>query len=203
LNRPPPEPMSRNLAIGIAALLAVLLGAGLIAGYSLGIFSDTGLLKPHDTISSTTSATATMEASLGATDMPPGCLPAATNSSQGYSVEVFLSNSTRVGDDVCVGLVLKNVSGGAPDAQTIAEQLSITDSSGRVVSAWTGAVSAAGTLEQGHYISALEHWNSSAPYGGGTPRAGAYHVHADIKIPQTGPDAPVELTADAELSLAG
>jgi hypothetical protein len=39
--------MSRNLTIGIVLVLAVLLGAGLGVGYSMGIFSDTGLMKPH------------------------------------------------------------------------------------------------------------------------------------------------------------
>jgi len=196
----PPEPhRSRNLTI-VLGIIVVFLVAGVGAASSVGLFS-TGGLTHHQASTSSSAATVTTTASSGASSMPPGCVLAKTNSSQGYSVEIFLSNSTRVGGNVCIGLIVQNVSGGAPNAPGITQQLTITDSSGRVVSVWTPAVTLTGTLQQGHYVAGSGLWNSSTAYGGVTPQAGIYHVGVVVKIPQNGANAAIELAAEADFTL--
>jgi hypothetical protein len=203
----PSGPGSRGLLV--IALVLVLLVAGLGAAYSVGLLS--GPPTKHSTSQTSTSATTVtsttttaLSTSSGAPSMPAGCLLAATNSSQGYSVEVFLSNSTELGDNVCLGVVVQNVSGGAPDIGGITQVLNITDSSGRLVDALsTGFNGPTGTLPPGHYIDGSGAWDSDSPYGGITPQAGTYHVSVEITIPQNGQYAEVDLTADANFTLTG
>jgi hypothetical protein len=194
-----PDPRwSRNQAI-VFGFILVFLVAGIGAAYSVGLFSSGGLTQQHTSTPST--ATTSITESLSASSMPPGCILASKVSSQGYSLEVLLSNSTKIGGNVCVGLIVRNVSGGAPNVQGIIQKLNITDSSGKVVSVMTPVVLASGTLRPGQYISGMEFWNSGTAYGGITPQPGAYHVTVDVKIPQDGPSAATELTADADFFL--
>lgn len=190
---------SRSFSIVIVFIL-VFLVAGVGAAYSAGLFSSAGLTHKQ-TSSSAIAATATMNSSSSASGMPPGCVLAKTESSQGYSIEVFLSNSTRIGENVCIGLIVQNVSGGAPGAQGIIQQINITDSSGKIVSVWAPAITTTGTLQPGHYIAGSGLWDSSTAYDGITPQAGTYHVNVDVKIPQNGPNAAIELTTGADFSL--
>lgn len=133
--------------------------------------------------------------------MPPGCALTTTVSDQGYSVDVYLSNSTKVGGSVCIGLVVQNVSGGAPSAQAITQQLNVTDSKGRTVTVWTPAITINGTLQQGHYVAGSGFWNSGTAYDGVTPQAGTYQVSVEVKIPANGLNAATELMAEADFTL--
>ena len=196
----PPSPQSsRNLTI-VMAVVIVFLVAGVGAAYSVGLFS-TGGLTHKQTTASGLSSTTSVSASSSATSMPPGCVLTKTVSDQGYSVEVFVSNSTKVGGKVCIGIVVQNVSGGAPVAQGITQQLNITDSSGRSVTVLAPAVTVNGTLQQGHFVAGNGVWDSSVAYSGITPQAGTYHLTVGVKIPASGSNAAVELTAETDFLL--
>jgi len=128
----------------------------------------------------------------------------ATTTGQGYTLEVYLSNQTKVGNQVCVGLVVINDSGGTPNVQGIVGSYNITDSSGRTVDeSSAGAVLGTGTLRPGQYISSVAYWNSSTPYDGLAPQAGTYHIACRVVVPQSGPHPEVDLAAEADLSLTG
>ena len=199
---PPSPPRSRNSLI-VLGVIVVFLVAGVGAAYSTGLFSTAGLTHKQ-TGGSAIAATATISASLSASttaSMPPGCALAKTVSSQGYTLEVYLSNSTKLGGNVCIGLTVQNVSGGAPSAQGITQQLTVTDSSGRTVTVLTPAVTVNGTLLAGHFVAGSGFWNSSTAYNGITPQAGTYQVSVVVKIPANGLNAVTTLTADADFTL--
>ena len=136
--------------------------------------------------------------------MPAGCVLAATNSSQGYALDVYLSNSTKIGGDVCLGIVVQNVSGGSPSIEGIVQMLNITDSGGRLVTALSpGLSSSSGTLVSGHYIAGSGSWNSDTTYAGIAPQPGTYRVSVDVMIPQNGQNAALELMVHADFTLTG
>jgi hypothetical protein len=182
----------------VILLISVALGVSAMGVYAL----DAGLMGPA---ASTITTATTVTESVGASSNPmPGCVMAKVVSSKGYSVEVYLPSSPKIGDKVCIDLIVRNVGSdpsASPNVQRITQQMTITDSSGRVVTTWNPVVLATGTLQPGHYIEAGEYWDSHAAYDGITPQAGTFHLHLDIKVPQSGPSASVELTSDTDLTI--
>ena len=184
----------------VVLLISLALGVSAVGVLSL----DAGLAGPA--VSTNTSAS-TITESMGASSNPmPGCTLAKTASSQGYSIEMYLPSSPRIGDKVCIDLILRNLGTNAnafPNVQRIVQQVTITDASGRIVSTWSPVVLGNGTLQPGHYIEAGEYWDSHATYNGITPGAGTYHIELDVKIPQTSQSSAIEVTSQADLTLTG
>jgi hypothetical protein len=188
LNAVPPD--LRAAATSVSFFLTVWDG--------MGQFPPPPLLKTGTTAGSTTTANAaTITATVGALSNPPsGCVLANKVSSQGYSIEIYLPGSPRVGDKVCLDVIFRNVdSGSSPDVQRIIQRLNITDSNGKSVFAEYPVVLATGTLTPGHYIEGTLFWDSH------NANPGTYRLHVDYKVPADGLKAAIELTADADITL--
>jgi len=197
---------SRGLLV--IALVLVLLVAGLGAAYSIGLLTGPGVQhsSSHTSSSATsvasTTATTALSTSTGAPTMPQGCVSAGTDTSGGIVLEVFLSNSTKVGGSVCLGIVVQNESNSTLSTEYITQMLNITDSSGRLVVSLSPSLNATtGSLPPGHYIAGSGIWDSNIAYDGISPQPGTYRVEVDVTIPQNGQYAAVELTADADFAL--
>jgi hypothetical protein len=132
-------------------LIILIIGA-VLAISAVGVYA-LDVAPPINSNSTTVNVMTTFTASSSGNGMPPGCVLASTNSSDGFSVKLFLPTSATLGCDVCIGTIVTNDGATSPNVQDVSQLVNITDSSGRLFATLAmGDVVQAGTLHRDNLL---------------------------------------------------
>ena len=132
---------------------------------------------------------------------------------QGYEINTFLSSSsTKVGDILCVNIILLNIDG-RNLTQSSSERLSlsynITESDGALVyqkSCVATPSNSNSTTSASTIVSSLSctgYWDTGQAFGGVTPTAGTYTLTIDASIPYEVVQGMYEASSVTQIALTG
>lgn len=143
----------------------------------------------------------------------PGCQTlAATNSSQGYNLTVYVNSfAMTIGQSLCFVASIQNVSGvplTLAESGHLGAAVNVTDPSGRLVFSMNDCSPSLPPLTntslsnppQGGYCG--ENWNTQTPVGGAPLQPGTYQVDAIGSGPAEGGTGTVRVTARFEVTLS-
>ena len=183
--------MTTNLSIIFTASL-------LIAATALGALA---LSNAISTPTNSTSSMYIVTASSGP-NVPAGCSLAKTQSNDGYSLELYLRTSSKIGDQVCIDVVLRNTNT-RPLPLPNAAEVTIADSKGdNVFRSGCVPTGANVTIAPGNLYECTMFWNSGSAYNGVQPQAGTYQFDVNVSIPGSGAQQAYNITSNANVTLS-
>jgi hypothetical protein len=199
--------MRRTKGFAVAVFVFFVAVAGMSAlGIATSRAGAPAIANPPPTSSSGASASTRLNASAPA----PCAVSVNTVPSQGYAINTLVSSaSTRLGDVVCVNVILQNLDGRSltlASAAGMTISYDITGRDGAVVYSNSCAAPAAGdpTTSKGPISSwsCEGMWDTGATYDGNVPGPGAYNIVARVDVPAFVAPAQSVVGSTATISLS-